>query len=212
MGLPKITLARFLLMLLITVGGPPLVFVVSQQRPWLALILSLLLVLIGRYGAPAELRRFFTTILSATAFGTAISSFLLWLADDRLLLDASRPWHILVITCILVSGYLVGYGVVRLFFRTLAAFSIDFLSGLDTYLGENAAEVRKFLTNQYLGIGLAYQIVEDGRVSITKPAGVLGRLGGRGLLLVKPANALVTEWGGEIRRVLVLQRRIISVQ
>ncbi|MCX6032274.1 MAG: hypothetical protein NT169_23645, partial [Chloroflexi bacterium] len=202
MGLPKITFPVLTLMFLVVIGGPAAILIFSREMPWLAIPLCVVLLLLGRYAATPGLRRLFTAVLLVTAIGTAISSILLAAARQDALAEPRQIWHVLVVIGILASSYCIGYFVVWYAFRLLSSFSIDFLCGLDEYIQKDTPEVRGFLINQYLGIGQAYQIVEDGKVVTTKPAGVLTALGGKGLLLIKPANAVVTEWGGDIRRVL----------
>jgi hypothetical protein len=202
MGLPKITPFRAVLMILVVLLGPASLLSLSSKSLGAAEVLCLFYVALGGFAAPKELRRVFATVLSGIAIGTLIGAALLHFAQPVVMPGPWQFWHMLVVVAILALCYLIGFGTVRGAFRFLALFSIDFLQGLDTFVQKEPDEVRKFLVNQYLGLGQAYFIVEDGQFVTTKPAGVLNSLGGKGLILIKPANAVVTEWGGEIRRIL----------
>jgi len=51
------------------------------------------------------------------------------------------------------------------------------------------------------GINYPYQIVENGKVTRTKPAGILDVIGGPGIVVIKPGNAVVFELGGTVTKI-----------
>ncbi len=50
--------------------------------------------------------------------------------------------------------------------------------------------------------GQVYWIVENGQIVVEKPKGVLSKLGGPGVLVVRPGNAVVLERGGKVTRIV----------
>lgn len=202
MGLPKIGFVRLVLMVLFAIEGPWAIHELSKGRLWLAPLLCLLLILLARYAAADRMRRLYTTLLVAIAMGTfgylVISSGIdAWLVNrwSEREQQAARTMTVAV-------SYATSFAITWLGLWLVAALGVDFLVGLHPFLREKPGAVRKFLMEQFLGISQAYQIVENGKVTVTKPAGVLAGLGGRGLLVIKPTNSVITEWGGEIRRVV----------
>lgn len=202
MGIPKIGPIRLMLMVVIITVGPWTIHSLSNGNIWLGLAFCLLLVLLGRYAAPEKLRRLYTAVLIALALG-AFGSIMIggrfeqWIPRGwpEGLREAAGP---IVITV----SYLTGFGLTWLGLWLMAWSSADFVLGLDEFLQQQPGALRRFLMSQFLGISQAYQIIEDGEVKLTRPAGVFSRIGGRGLLIISPASAVITEWGGNINKVL----------
>lgn len=202
MFLPRISLIRTLLMLVFLALGPLGILDVAHRQLGLGLLLCILLVPVGSLAAPKDVRRLFTLMLTAVAIGTALNLFLgnpigAWAAQDW-----PRNSQTAGMLLFGVFHYAIGAGVVWLGLWLTAGVGADFLVGLSELVQDKAGTVRGFLIRQFLGINQAFQIVENGAVTVTRPAGVLTALGGKGLIVIKPANAIVTEWGGNIKRAL----------
>ncbi|HFD38562.1 MAG TPA: SPFH/Band 7/PHB domain protein [Anaerolineae bacterium] len=60
--------------------------------------------------------------------------------------------------------------------------------------------IRLFLAI-FFHTGRPYYIVENGEITQTKPKGLLPKIGGPGLVIIKPYNAVVFEQGGRVTRI-----------
>ena len=69
--------------------------------------------------------------------------------------------------------------------------------------GLKREEADVILQALFLNLNRPYQIVGDGKIETTKPAGVWARVGGPGMLTVRPGNAVIMERGGKVTRVLL---------
>lgn len=200
MGMQGIRPIRLIPMVLIITAGPWAIHRFSNGDLWLGLLLCLLLVLLGHYAAPQKMRRLYTAILIALALGT-LGSIGIGVRVEQWtprrwpegLREAARPAAI-------VLSYLTSFGLTWLGLWLVAWGSADFVLGLDEFLSQQPGAVRRYLVGQFLGLGQAYQIIGDGEVTVAKPAGILTRIGGRGLLVIRTANAVITEWGGEYQQ------------
>ncbi|HUT18044.1 MAG TPA: SPFH domain-containing protein, partial [Anaerolineae bacterium] len=106
----------------------------------------------------------------------------------------------------LVMPYLVGLvlGIVLpiLFWQLVIFASARWVLAISESLGISAKEARRFVRSQVFASARNYLVVENGEVVSEKPAGVLARLGGPGVLVVRPGNAVVLERGGETTRIV----------
>ncbi len=60
--------------------------------------------------------------------------------------------------------------------------------------------IRLFLAI-FFHTGRPYYLVENGKITQTKPKGLLPKIGGPGLVIIKPYNAVVFEQGGKVTRI-----------
>lgn len=72
---------------------------------------------------------------------------------------------------------------------------------LASYPGVTPGDTRRQLWTLIAGINYPYQIVEDGKVTVTKPGGILRFIGGPGIVVIKPGNAVAFERGGTVTRI-----------
>jgi len=102
--------------------------------------------------------------------------------------------------------------------QTLAAFVVGLLAGIlvpllilegyvfvnqdsvQAFSGLDMPIVRKILRSLFLNLSRPYLRVEDGGVSKNRPAG-LSFIGGPGIVIVTPGNAVVLEYRGKLKRV-----------
>lgn len=99
-------------------------------------------------------------------------------------------------------GFMLGIGVPILFWSLVIVASARWVLAISESLGISAKEARQFVRSQVFGSARNYLVIENGEIVWEKPAGVLARLGGPGVLVVRPGNAVVLERGGETTRIV----------
>jgi len=202
MGLPSLTLPRILLVLLVLVLIPWAIVSLSNGHVVTALMPCLLYPLVGRYAIPPNLRRVFAAVLVAIGVGT-LAVIPVWDNVVRVVpQDGPAFWGLFVRAVSVLVCYGFGVGVTWLGLLILVTPAAHFIQGVETLTEDNRETLRRFLISQFLEIGQTYQIVADGKVITSKPAGALTALADKGLLIIAPGNAVVTEWGGNIRQIL----------
>lgn len=106
----------------------------------------------------------------------------------------------------LVSPYMVGFvlGIVLpiLFWQLVIFSSARWVLAISDSLGVSRHEARELVRSQVFASARNYMMVENGEIASEKPAGVLARLGGPGVLVVRPGNAVVLERGGTTTRIV----------
>ena len=68
--------------------------------------------------------------------------------------------------------------------------------------GLKRTEAFKVLGSSSFGFQLPYLIIENGAATISKPKGVLSKIGGQGMVIVRPANAVVFERVGKVTQIV----------
>jgi regulator of protease activity HflC (stomatin/prohibitin superfamily) len=91
-------------------------------------------------------------------------------------------------------GLILGLIIVVMPLWALITISSEFILALIP--GVRPGDARRQLWTLITGINHPYQVVEDGRVAITKPGGILSSIGGPGIVVIKPGNAVVFERAG----------------
>ncbi|GEM_PF-3773492 len=71
---------------------------------------------------------------------------------------------------------------------------------VQAFSGLDMATVQKILRSLFLNLQRSYYMVRDGEITRTRPQG-LPLIGGPGLVIVTPGNAVVFEHGGKLKRV-----------
>lgn len=79
--------------------------------------------------------------------------------------------------------------------------SSEFILALHEFAGVKRADALRWLWSLIMGIQHPWQVVEDGKVTVTKPKGVFGEIGGPGVVVIRPGNAVIFERGGELTRI-----------
>jgi regulator of protease activity HflC (stomatin/prohibitin superfamily) len=96
-------------------------------------------------------------------------------------------------------GLVLGIVIVGALFWALILISSQFVLAL--YPGVRPGDAGRQLWTLITGINYPYQIVENGKVARTKPAGILDVIGGPGIVVIKPGNAVVFELGGTVTKI-----------
>lgn len=116
----------------------------------------------------------------------------------RLLLGGSTDYRIIVS---ILLGLLTGLLVVGIPMLSVMLVSSEFVLALHEVFGINRATALRYLWSLIMGIQLPWEIVEDGKVTRAKPPGVLDIIGGPGVVVIRPGNAAVFEWGGKVTKI-----------
>ncbi len=98
---------------------------------------------------------------------------------------------ILISTCLVMGGFLI-----------LLYTSSEWVLGISSYLGVTRFQAIRVLLSRLLGTQLPYLIIGDGELAVASRGNIMTTFGGPGLLIIKPRNAAVLEWGGQITRIL----------
>jgi len=181
---------------------------ISWQAGYIALLAALLIIF---RTLPEKLWRVLLTIYLLFAFtligGTLIhdkllvSDYVQKLAGTNKIVNfvAGGPAERVILSIVLglfaalllVGGPLLGTMLV----------SSEVVLALTETFGVNRRTALRYLWSLIMGIQLPWQIVREGEVKVTKPAGVLGSIGGPGLVIIQPGNAVVFEWGGDVSQI-----------
>lgn len=173
------------------------------------LFLSLTLY-IARFRSPPKLRRLFTVIWIIIAIALLVGIFIYrWLDIPELITTIANniflrfligaTWSRVFWSA--VAGLLVGISVVGLPLLAVMYISSEWLLAMRETYGVTRGQALRLLSTVVFNMNYPYFIIEDGDVVLAKPAGILELFGGPGVAVVKPYNAVVFEWGGEITRI-----------
>jgi regulator of protease activity HflC (stomatin/prohibitin superfamily) len=106
----------------------------------------------------------------------------------------------------LVMPYLVGLVLaillIILFWQLVILASARWVLAVSDSLGVLEKEARQLVGSQVFASSRNYLIVENGEIVSEKPPGLLARLGGPGVLVMRPGNAVVLERGGATTRIV----------
>ena len=170
------------------------------QFGYLALILFLLW---GIWQAPPKYRRrlvlaylvFVIALLSSTMIHTfwarspAIQQTIRRVAILRLVAGG----NIQLAFWALLLGLLLGLALVWAGLQAALFISSEFVLNLSDGLKISRAEARRYLLDLFLQRQMPSLIIDEGRIVTESRPGLLGRLGGPGLLIVRTGNAVVIE-------------------
>lgn len=81
-------------------------------------------------------------------------------------------------------------------------FASEFVLAFRHAFGLSRLEAMKALLTTSFGLQLPYSIIEVGQETITKPKGMLNKIGGPGLVIIRPANAVAYERLGKITQIV----------
>ncbi|MGD8464146.1 MAG: SPFH domain-containing protein [Anaerolineae bacterium] len=101
-----------------------------------------------------------------------------------------------IVTAVLLSA-LVLLGPILL----LAWVSSEWILQMPDVYDISRWQAMRMLAGTMLNTTAAYFVVDEGEIKQSKPSGLLPRLGGPGMAVIKPYNAVVFERGGEITRI-----------
>ena len=79
--------------------------------------------------------------------------------------------------------------------------SSEYVLALHEVDGIKRWDALRLLWSLVMGTQLPWQVVEDGEVKQTKPEGILDKIGGPGVVVIKPGNAVVFERKGKVTRI-----------
>lgn len=105
--------------------------------------------------------------------------------------DGRLAWSIFL-------GLAAGVCFVVLLQETYILYNKDVVMG---FTGADAATTRRALRALFLNMHPVYMVVDNGEITTTKPAGVMLKIGGPGMVIIRPGNAVIFERGGKITRV-----------
>jgi len=116
----------------------------------------------------------------------------------RLLLGGTPEYRIVVS---ILLGLLIALLIVGIPLLSVIWVSSEFVLALYEVLGVSRLAAFRHLWSLIMGVNLPWEIVEDGKVIKTKPVGVLETIGGPGIVVIRPGNAAVFEWGGRVTNI-----------
>jgi len=185
------------LVLSLSVGGVATAIAFLLGWWWPATVLMLLTLYFACRACPARL----APVICSLYAGFAI----FWLSGsvlDELLRVPERGPSLSRLFMPYLIGIVLGIGVPILFWRLVVFASAKWVLAISDSLGVSADDARQFVSSQVFDAARSYVMVENGEIVSQQPAGVLARLGGPGVLVVRPGNAVVLERGGETTRIV----------
>jgi regulator of protease activity HflC (stomatin/prohibitin superfamily) len=200
---------RQLMVLLILVAVLTFVGLLWRTEIGCFVFLALTL-LIARFWSPPKLRRLLMFYWMVLAIAIVVGVFLYrWL---------NTPDTIAAITNNMLLRFLIGATWSRVFWSAVAGLlvgiclaggqllitmyiSSEWLLAMRETFGVTRRQALRLLASEVLNVNYPYHLVEDGEMTLVKPKGVLDQLGGPGVAVIKPYNAVVFERTGEITRI-----------
>jgi len=112
----------------------------------------------------------------------------------------------------IAGGSLVA-ALILLFVIGLILFYIcsEWILGISEYDNVPRRKAMRLLISLIFELNYFYEIVADGEIKMASPGRTLLKLGGPGRVVVRPANAAVLEWGGQISHIMGPGMRITGL-
>jgi regulator of protease activity HflC (stomatin/prohibitin superfamily) len=102
----------------------------------------------------------------------------------------------------IVAGLALSFGLIAFFWLIALYASTKWVLSVTESFDVRAWDAFKLVFSQTFDIAQNYVIVENGQIGGEKPRGVFSKLGGPGVLVVRPGNAVVLELGGRTTRIV----------
>ena len=188
-----------------------LTFVGLQRSTEVGCFVFLFLTLfIVRFRLPPKWRRFFTVTWMILAIALVVGVFVYRRLDtpemtetiaNRFLLRflIGTTWS--KVFCSAVAGLLVGICLVWVPLLAVMYVSSEWLLAMRETFGVTRWQALRLLISMVLNVSYPYYLIEDGEMTLVKPKGVMDQLGGPGVAVVKPYNAVAFERAGMITRI-----------
>jgi len=188
---PKI---RWMFLLIVfLVGGAPTAISFLLEAWWLATLFLLLTLLVACFAFKAGYRPAVFTLYAVFAIG--------WVAG--LLIDQylGPRWidSWLGMAAPLIGGGVLGILVLAVTWLLIGFVSTKWILSVSDSFDVSFGRAFRFVLARIFDISQVYLIVENGQIAVEKPKGLLSRLGGPGVLVVRQGNAVVLELGGKTR-------------
>ena len=110
-----------------------------------------------------------------------------------------------------VVGLMTGASVVGVPLLAVMLASSEYILALHEVHGIRRKDALRMLWSLIMGINYPWMIIEDGKVTKSKPAGILPEIGGPGVAVIRAGNAVVFQRSGRISQItgsgLVLLKR-----
>jgi hypothetical protein len=189
------------------------IIALSFEVHWIAgyvLLITGLLFLIF-YVASLELRRlliilylvFVITLLT----GTGLQMFLATNKTVARLVEENKVVSFLIgepteqIILSIVMGLITGVFIVGVSLLAVMLASSEYILALHEIHGIGRKDALRVVLSLIMGINYPWMIIEDGKETQSKPAGILSVMGGPGLAVIRAGNAVVFQRSGKISRI-----------
>jgi regulator of protease activity HflC (stomatin/prohibitin superfamily) len=101
-----------------------------------------------------------------------------------------------------VIGLITGASVVGLPLLVVMLVSSEYILALHQIHGIRRGDALRVLWSLIMGINYPWMIIDGGKVIKSKPEGILPAIGGPGVAVIRPGNAVVFERSGKISRIV----------
>ena len=184
-----------MLLLAVLLGGAGIAVSFLAGWWWVATVFLLGTGLVMCLALPAPMHPLLLTVYSVFALWWVVGS-----ALDEFL---PRRWPTSTLRAVIpyAAGGAVGVVLPLVFWLVLLYVSTKWILGVSDSFGVPFRKAFRYVAAQVFGASQAYQIVENGAVTADNPKGMLSKLGGPGMLVVRPGNAVVLERGGTVTRI-----------
>lgn len=185
-----IALVLFIIIIAIIIGA------YGRNLP-LALAACIVLFVIAFVLADRLVRVSFIVLLFGVAAFFAIYAIVpVYLNSSELLnFTISQGWQITI--SVILALVTVAIALLALFY-----IASEWILGLSGYMGVTGKLATKTLFTSITGTQYPYVIVSDGEPTIASRGSILTKFGGPGLVITKPQNAAVLEWGGRVTQIV----------
>ncbi|MFB0536168.1 MAG: SPFH domain-containing protein, partial [Anaerolineae bacterium] len=184
------------------------------------LLMTILLLLIFYLPSP-KWRRLFVTLyiffVITLLTGTGLQMFLATNRTVARLVDENKIGNFLIgglaeqIILSMVIGLIAGASVVGVPLLAVMLTSSEYILALHEVHGIRRRDALRVLWSLIMGINYPWMIIENGKVTKSKPKGILPEIGGPGVAVIRAGNAVAFERSGKISQIagsgLVLLKR-----
>jgi regulator of protease activity HflC (stomatin/prohibitin superfamily) len=164
---------------------------------WVGTVFLLLTLFLICFAFGAELRPAAFTVFAMFAIAWLTGAFL-----DTLLLEEGEEYPLWRLALPYAGGIVVGVGLPILAWFLVFLASAEWLLSVSGTHDISKKDARRFVAARTFGTAQPLFIVENGKLAVDRPKGILSKLGGPGTLIVRSGNAVVLERGSQITRVV----------
>lgn len=185
------------LIIALAVGSVPTLICFIFGWWWPATLFLLITLLLAAFASPHELYPMVFTIYAAFAIAWVSAS----LINSRMVPEGDVPtqWEQLLP---ILAGLLLGLILPFLFWMVVIYVVARWILALSDSLGVSQHEAFNFVAARIFDIHQYYWIIENGKRTVNNDRGLLSKVGGPGLVVVRPGNVAVLERGGRTTRIV----------
>jgi regulator of protease activity HflC (stomatin/prohibitin superfamily) len=185
------------LLITIALGVVPITILFLFDAWWWATLVLLLTLFLACFAFPRRLYAPVFTLFSVLAIA--------WVSGSTIEGRLPVQWNLSQgerMAIVWGTGALLGILIPTVFWLATLFVSTRWILSVSDSFDIPWRQALKFVASRTFGTAQAYLVVENSEIIAENPPGILSRLGGPGVLVVRPGNAVVLERGGQTSRIV----------